>query len=159
MLRGALLVGALAAVAVLAGCGGGSGDRLTKAEYEQEVAVLGESISSSFQGISASTPPEELGEKLRGAQGALQELADRLGEISPPEEIEDAHGRLIEGLRSFSDDLVEVGGKLEAAAGDSAAALAALAGLAGLESVRTLQEVAEELEEKGYDLGVAIPGG
>jgi hypothetical protein len=151
-----LLLIALAAVLVLAACGGGSGgDRLTKQEYEQQVSELGKTVANSFGGLSDSSSPEEAGKSLDAARQGIDELADRLDDVSPPEEIQAAHDKLVDGLRRFSDDLDGLSGKLRDAAesNDPAAAVALLGEFATLESVKTLEEAQKEFEAKGYDLG------
>ncbi len=163
MRRGLVLVVLLALG--LGACGGGdggsaSGDRLTKAEYEQEIAAIGKTFSEGLGGVSNAQSPEEISDRLSQAKDQLDAIADKLDDVSPPEEIEEAHDKLVSGVRSLSEDLDEIGPKLEDAAQQAqddknpAALLALFGELASLDSIKQLQAVNEEFKAKGYDLGL-----
>lgn len=154
----------------LAACGGedggsGSGDRLTKAEYEQEIAAIGETFSEGLGGVTEAQSPDEISDRLSQAKDELGAIADRLDGVSPPEEIEETHDKLVSGVRGLSEDLDEIGPKLEDAAqqaqedADPAALLALFGELASLDSIKQLQTVNEEFRAKGYDLGLSDAAG
>ena len=139
----------------LSGCGGGdggSGDRLTKEDYERELASLGPVVSEGFEWVDDPVSPEGFDTQIRRLQAGLNDFADRLNDLNPPEEIQDAHEKLIESMRQLSEDLDQISPSLAEAArsDDPAAAFEILGQLAALESSLMLQEVQVEFEEKGY---------
>ena len=81
----------------------------------------------------------------------LNDLADQLNDLSPPEEIQDAHEKLVESLRQFSDDPGEISSSLADAAEseDPGAAFEILGQLVALESVSMLQEVQTGFRREG----------
>jgi hypothetical protein len=152
---------ALAAIALTA-CGGD--DRLTKDEYEQEVAAIGQTFSEGLGSVSGASSPEDIGPALAKAKDEINAVAERLAELKPPEDIEAAHNRLVAGLRAFSADLDDVAGQIEEAArkaqqeNDPSALFAAFGALASLDSIKELQAVEQEYEKAGYDLGLTQAG-
>jgi hypothetical protein len=158
----ALLAATIVVPTVLVACGGdgGNGDRLSKEEYEQEVSAIGQTFSEGLGSIAGASAPGEISEQFDEAQDQLESIADRLEEISPPEDVEEAHDRLVAGLNALSGDLDDIGGRIEEAAAeaqeenDPAVLLELYAELSTLDSIEELQAVSQEFEEKGYDLGL-----
>lgn len=145
------LAGLLVVVALLlAGCGGG-GDRLTKEEYQSEVQGVGETLGDALGGVDTEGGGiDELGGQVDELQTALDSAADDLDELTPPEEVEDAHDKLVEGIRGFADELEELGTAAES--GDLGAIQAFQEVFTTSESVRKIREAADELQDKGYSL-------
>ncbi len=92
---------------LLAGaCGGKS--RLTKAQYEQKVNQIGRQLSTTLD-TTFSAPKlqnagslKEAADVLKAGQRRLQEAADRLDRLNPPEQIETIHDQLVKGFRDFA---------------------------------------------------------
>jgi hypothetical protein len=151
----ALLV--LAVLAALPGCGGGSGDTLSKEDYAQQVATTGDSLSDAFGSLASTATSvdslDELGDAVASAGDSLTAAADDLAALDPPEDAVQANTKLTEGLRALADDLDE----LEQAVRDGSISrieeLAAdLENIAGSEAGGRIQEAIEELGSKGYDV-------
>jgi hypothetical protein len=154
-----IVVGALALAfaAAAAGCGGdGGGDQLTKEEYQQEVKKVGDTLSSSAGGLSSAfgqSDPESLdqvADEIEKLQQAMEDAADDLDNLTPPDDAQSAHDKLVEGIRGFAD---EIGGVADAARDGDLAALRDFGeGFEDSESVKQIQEATEELQSKGYTL-------
>ncbi|HXF97983.1 MAG TPA: hypothetical protein VNJ46_05150 [Gaiellaceae bacterium] len=146
-MKGRAAVLALLAALALAGCGGEG--RLSKEEYEAKVRAVYAEVQAAFQRTNAAGG--ELGERLADAQAALRGAAEELEGVPPPEEVEEEHEEIVEGLRGYADDLDPV--REAAERGDRAAVDAFNAAIASNESVERIAEAAEEMKVKGYDLG------
>lgn len=157
---------ALAALAVsLAGCGG-DGDRLSKEDYQQELAGIGATLESTFADVAAQLDglnPDELSslgdltafleqasEQVGAGETALRNAADDLEAITPPEEVEETHQKMIEALRLLAADIGEFADIVKE--GDLPKINAFVAGLDELESGKLIQEATEEFKERGYDI-------
>ena len=145
---------ALVALAVLvAGCGG---DQLSQEEYEQELSQAAEDLSQASERLGTELSSAMAGdgdfaqaaEELGAVRDQLNETADGLDGVEPPEEAADAHDRLVDALRAYSGELEQFQGALED--GDTAEITESLSGLENLESLQDLQEAGAELEELGY---------
>ena len=140
----------LAAVLLLAGCGGG--DRLSKEEYQGEVQGVGKTLGEALGGVDTSSAGglDEVGGQVTGLQAALREAADDLDDLSPPADVEDAHEKLVDGIRGFADDLDQLA---EAAdKGDLSAIQTFQDVFTTSDSVKKIREAADELQDKGYTL-------
>lgn len=154
--------GALAfAVVALAGCGGGTGgDRLTKDEYQDRGAAVGEQLRDEFQDIEDADTSDlkQVGPLMRRLGEALDRLADEFDELEPPEDVEAAHDRLVSAARTTAGEARAIGERLEtetlAELQDDLAEL----DLSQSEAFRELQEAAEEITSKGYDFGDTFGG-
>ena len=157
------LVATALAASLVAGCGSGGGeggDRLSKAEYEQKMQAIDakrRSLLSEFGllvGLIAQDPARadlsELAAKTAEAQEAARDTAEDFERLTPPEEVEDLHEKLIEGTREFAEDLDEL---REAAENDDRAAAARFArNFQNLPSVQKLADAARDFLAKGYKL-------
>jgi ABC-type transporter Mla subunit MlaD len=149
---------ATALVALAAGCGGG-GDRLSKDAYQQELDAAIQKVEQAFQGLgdslqkvgSGSGSLDQVAGEVGNIQSELNSAADDLDGVTPPEDVEAPHDKLVDGMRSLSDDLEEFKGAIEE--GDTGAIDRFAADAQELESVKKLEEATNELKDKGYDVG------
>jgi len=135
--------------ALVAAAGCGSQQRLSKAEYEQAVRSAYAPVQAAF--LQTRVGPAALPTRIAAAQETLGKAADRLEEAKPPEDVEREHEEIIEGLRSYANDLDKLRGAAER--GDSAAIEAFTAQIGQNEAIQQIAEAAEEMKFKGYDLG------
>lgn len=99
--RALLAAAALLTFAALlaAGCGGTT----TKAEYITQADRIGGDVSRALILLQPSSGHEPTADDLHGAASELDRAARRLGGITPPAEVADAHDRMIKGLKEMSD--------------------------------------------------------
>ncbi len=146
----ALLALAGAVVLALTACGGGGdgggGTPLTKAEYEQQMQAIGQELSKALDTSSGATSAEEAASTVEGAQETLRESADKMDEMTPPEDIATEHDQLVDGVRAFADDLDGVIQALED--GD----MQALTSMMSLDSIQQIQTASAAITSKGYDI-------
>ncbi len=138
------------------GCGGGGGgDRLSKAEYQQEVKKVGDTLTSSVDGLTGafSASPDSLdqvGTQIDELREAMNQAADDLDALEPLEDAQSAHDQLVEGIRGFADELGEVADA--ARDGDLAKLRGFSENFENSGSVKQIQAATEELQAKGYTL-------
>jgi chromosome segregation ATPase len=150
----ALLVAVVALASLAAGCGGG--DALSKEAYQEELGQAATGLSEASQALGKELSNASIGEgsfedaadEMAAIRDQLDQTADDLDGIDPPEDAEDAHNRLVDSLHAYSDDLEEIQGKLES--GSDAEITESLSGLQNLDSVKELQQAGADLEELGY---------
>jgi len=155
----ALCVSALVAVA---GCGGGSDDRLTKEEYLQEFKGIVSDLDAGFQELFESEPDSSdfgaVAEQVDALGGAFDELVGRVEKLAPPEEIEASHDKLLDGLREFAGWAHELADKIQTAPAAELVALVEEYGLNDSDFTKVpgaakLQEAIDEFEDAGYTVG------
>jgi hypothetical protein len=142
----------LASVALLAaGCGGGgntSGPPLTKEAYQAKLKSISADIAKSVgETTSSGKVPQQNVDKL---VKAFHTFADRLGEVNPPAEVKQLHGRLIKALDDLGDEFPDIAKKLNSA-GDASAGIAALL---GAKSIQELVKLGNDFKAKGYNLNL-----
>jgi DNA repair exonuclease SbcCD ATPase subunit len=145
-----LLVAVAAAVAT--GCGGGDGGRLSKAEYEQRMQAIGTELQAASAGIgdlSQTQDLDKLADAIADFRERLDEAADDVDGVTPPEDVEEETDKIAEALHAFADTF----GEMEDAArdGDLPALQKAQAEIAnkGAEA----QRATESIKQKGYEIG------
>jgi cytochrome c6 len=160
----AILFACSAALVSAAGCGGSeSSDRLTKEEYLQEFQAIGNDLEGSFDElINADVDPTDFeaiaGQADRLGEG-LDEIGDRVDELTPPEEVQAAHDKLIDGLREFADWAHELADTVRTAPAAELVDVLEEYGLTGefdpekVPGAAKIQEAVEEFEDAGYTLG------
>jgi hypothetical protein len=144
---------ALAVAALLAGCGGGD-ERLSKAQYQRELSEVGKTLSESIGSVGGAVTGvadlEAAGEQVGELQTALSKAADDLDELEPPEDVEGAHEKLVQGIRGFADELEDL--EIAIRGGDLGRIRTFENDFGNSEPVAQIREASEELEEQGYEL-------
>ena len=159
MRKSAILLACLLGVVVMAGCGGGGGggggEPLSKEDYEQEMQALQTDLSASAnelqQAFSDPQDVDAMSEGLNDAADLLDEASQSLGDISPPEDVADAHQVLVDQsaaaavkLREFADTVANA---------SLAELQESLAEFQNIEEFTELQTAVSEIQAKGYDIG------
>jgi chromosome segregation ATPase len=139
------------AAAVAAGCGGGDG-RLSKAEYEQRMQAIGSELrtaSAAIGDLSQTRDLDKLADTIAEFRDRLDEAADDVDALSPPEDVEEETEKIAAALHAFANTF----GEMEDAArdGDLAALQKAQAEIAG--ETAEAQQATESLKRKGYEIG------
>jgi mono/diheme cytochrome c family protein len=162
----AVLLVSLLALAGATGCGGGgSDDRLTKEEYLQEFAAIGNDLEGSFnQLVDADVDTndfDQIADLTNSIGDSLDELAGRVDSLSPPEEIEASHDKLVDGLEEFAGWAHELADKITTAPAAELVGIVEQYGLTGdgdfdpakVPGADKIQEAVEEFQTAGYQLG------
>ena len=158
MRHASVLLAFLLGVVVMAGCGGGdggAGEPLSKEDYEQQMqalqADLGASADELQQAFSDPQDVEAMSEGLNDAAGLLDEASSSLDDISPPEEVADAHQKMVDAsaaaaarLREFADTVANA---------SLAELQETLAEFQNIEEFSELDAAVREIQAKGYDIG------
>ena len=139
---------AVALTLVLAGCGGGG--RLTKAAYEQKLQKAGRELSTSLRQLSRSNSKDEFKHGVDTVEKALNDAADELDGITPPQDVQGANDRLVDGLRRLAHDFGEA--KAAADKGPDAARQKGREITTGPAS-READDAIKQIQRRGYDVG------
>jgi hypothetical protein len=150
--RGAAFLAAAAAAAlVLTGCLT-SGPRLTQREYENEMQALTrdmEADMAAMQSLAAPPSPESFVQILEAASDALRNAADEMDGMNPPEEIDEAHGNLVDSFEEVADVLDEAAEQADD--GDFDGAISEMN--EGEDAARRMTEAIREIRTAGYYIG------
>jgi hypothetical protein len=82
--------------------------RLTKAQYERQVNHIVKQLSATLDSTFSSprlehpTSLKDAAEVLRKGQQSMEEAADKLDGLNPPERIGRIHDQLVKGIRDFA---------------------------------------------------------
>jgi hypothetical protein len=153
-IAGALVV----ALLLVAGSGcGTSGDQLSKDDYQQELTQASSDLRRASEdlgrelttAVSGQGSYADAAKEMTAVREQLDQSANELDSVSPPEDTAPAHDRLVDAMHTFSDDLGEVQAALES--GNGAEITRQLRGAATLDSVKDLQRAAEDLRKLGYE--------
>jgi hypothetical protein len=104
-----------AALFVLTGCLGAE-QRLSHQEYEREMQAIARDLNAQAAGMEAlaSAPSaDSFAQILREVGDLTGEAADRVNAINPPEEIDEPHSTLADGLEEVADILDEAAEQAE----------------------------------------------
>jgi hypothetical protein len=140
------LAGAVALVASGCGGGGGGNEPLTKADYEQQMSAIGKSLTDSLNSLGTATSAAAAATVMKKLQAELEDAADKMNAITPPERVKTEHGQLVEGVRQFGEELGPIITKLEG--GD----LQAVAGVQSLAGVAAIQKASSAINGKGFNI-------
>lgn len=138
----------LLASLTLVGCAGDEG-RLSKVEYAEKVRSVYAEVQEAFR--QTDVPLSDLADRVEDAQAKLRDAADELESLEPPEDVEAENAQIVDGFRSYADELDRLRNAAER--GDQRTIDDFNAGLATRESVELIAEAAERIKFKGYDLG------
>jgi uncharacterized membrane protein len=156
-----VLLACLLGVVVMAGCGGGgdggAGEPLSKEDYEQQMQALQADLSASAdelqQAFSDPQDVEAMSEGLNDSADLLDEASSSLDDISPPEEVADAHQKMVDTsaaaavkLREFSDTVANA---------SLAELQESLAEFQNIQEFTELQSAVSEIQAKGYNIGAS----
>jgi hypothetical protein len=143
-----LALGSALAFGVSACGGGGGSTHLTKQEYVKQMQVIGHNLSDSLNSLgAAASNSKTAAAALTNVQSDLRNAADKLEQISPPDEIKDQQQKLATGVRDFAEELDPVIKKIRRGN------LAALATLTTLKGVSEIQAASAAIAKKGYKIG------
>ena len=135
----------LSLTAVLVGCGGD--DRLSTEDYRAELReICNESERRTNQVEEPTRPtPEAIADYLQRLRDVNAETIEKVEELEPPEELEDAHQRALEANRDGREKVDAVIADLEEG-GDPTQVLT--------EARSELEGASEAAKKAGRDLGV-----
>jgi hypothetical protein len=136
----------------LAGCVGNE-PRLSHREYEREMQAVARDLAAQaegMQGLAGAPSGDVFGRLLRDVAGLMQEAADRVGDINPPEEIDEPHGKLAHALGDVADILDRSADRAED--GDFFGAMAVLDD-APDDLERDVRRTIAEIRTAGYYIG------
>jgi hypothetical protein len=141
----------LAALALVAGCGGGS-SRLTKAEFEQHIQKDGKALQKVIAKLGAAKSLTELATQVGAAEQAVKAAADDLESVKPPADAESPTATIVKALRSIDAQLK----LLEQAAKDNdlLAVQKTAQAIQSSPDIAAAQTAANELKKNGYKIGV-----
>jgi hypothetical protein len=149
-MRGATKLGIVgASIALAAAACGGSGP-LSKSQYEQRLQKSGRELTAALAQLSRSNSQEEFKTGVDGVEKALNDVADDLDGVTPPEDVQSANDRLVEGFRKLADDFEQV--KAAAEKGPDAARQKGRQVTTGAAS-READQAIKEIQRRGYDVG------
>jgi len=139
------LVVAVLALFLLAACGGDG--RMSKADYEQQMNDAGRRLSAVFGTIDENRRNlGQLAVRVRRAKRTLDQTAEQLAAVEPPEQAQAAHGRIVAALQGLSVDLERVARAADA--NDTEAVARARASLRAPASELTASF--QELQREGF---------
>lgn len=148
-LRSAIAMG-LATVALLAaGCGGTSEEDYEK-EIDRLVVTLDEQVTEIGRDIQSSGNLENAAADVEKGADTLDEAAADLEDIDPPDDADDAHTKIVAGLKSLAGDFREAA--RAAGANDAQKVLALFADIEASEGFKKIDEARNELKAAGYDV-------
>jgi hypothetical protein len=155
-----ILLACLIGVVVVAGCGDGggattTGQPLSKEDYEQQMQALQEDLGATADELSnAFSNPQDvdaMAEGLNQAADLMDEASKSLDEITPPDDVAEAHQTMIDKSATAATKLREFA---DTVANASLSELQAkLAEFQNIEEFNELQVAVTEIQSKGYDIG------
>jgi len=118
----AALVGVFAVLA--AGCGGGGGESLSKAEFQSQANAICAKYQEQLNALGSPTSIEEIPDLVEQALAILNKEVDEISALNPPEELQSDFDKMIAAsnkTKAAADDL-----STAAKSGDQAAVQKAL---------------------------------
>ncbi len=154
----AILLVCLLGAVVVAGCGGGSGgsgEPLSKEDYEQQMQALQADLSASANELQqAFSDPQDIDAMSAGLNDAadlLDEASQSLSDISPPEDVADAHQTMADKSAAAAEKLRDFADTVENAS--LAELQESLTEFQSIEEFSELEAAVSEIQSAGYNIG------
>jgi soluble cytochrome b562 len=144
--RHLLLIPALAAALVAAGCGSGSKNDYVKSVNDAQ-ASLQKSLSS-LSSISASSSGAQVATTLEKGGNALDAAADDFNDIKPPDDAKNAHAKIVDGLHKLAGTFRDAA--KSAKSNDLQAVAKTLTDVTTSEGAKEIDDAQKELMANGY---------
>lgn len=142
------LILALAAVTILAGCGG-SGS-VSEDDFERDVATARDEVDGALAHITDNpSGKEELLDRMDEAAGRIERAAVELDGREAPEGLDDEQTKLVASFRQLSVDLTETAAQIRQP--DFSGLLEGTQGLS-FQSWVDANEALADLREQGFDV-------
>ncbi len=145
----AIVPAMIAAVVVLAGCGGGS-KPLSSSEYVNQVNAVAKDLTTATGKLGSATNGPAAAAQLTVAQAALKRAGGQLGAITPPPAIKTPHRQLVKAVDELANELTPVIARLKT--GD----LSALAAALSLKGVGDAQRAIAAITKAGYKIQIPL---
>jgi hypothetical protein len=143
-------VGAVtAALALLAGGCGGGGGRLSKSQYEQHLHDAGHELDVAIPKVWNAKTTSALKDAVEAVQRAFDAAADDL-DVTPPQDVENANGRVVRGFHELADEFGQVS---DAADKGVDAGKKKAQDIAAGRTSRNTELAIKEISRRGYDTG------
>ena len=139
-----LILAALAAACLAAGCG----STAEKNDYVQSVNQAQAALTKSLSTVNPGGKPEQIATDLDEGSKVIDSAVADLEAISPPDDAEHAHGRMIKGLSELADTFRE--GADAARDEDPQKMVQVLGGIQTSAGVKELEAAQKELMASGY---------
>lgn len=145
-------LGLLAAVVLLAGCGGG-GSRLSKQEYEQHLKQDATLIAKAATNASTAdfNSPAQYARRVAVAQQDMTRAAEDLDALRPPADADEDTRTIVVGVRYLAKALARL--HHAAATSSFAEAQRVSSDIAASPEVKGVSTAIKDLKRKGYDVG------
>jgi hypothetical protein len=107
-----------AAVALLAGCGGGGA---SKEDFQADMVAVRDRVDSGLEQVTNATSVEDLLARLRIAAAEVRSAAQDVNDAEAPDGLDDEKNHFETTLKTFSDEIVATVTTLETLEGAAAA--------------------------------------
>lgn len=131
------------AAAVLAACGGGSGDRLSEEEFREQANAICTDYNEQIADLGSPTSPEDIPDYVERGIPIIEEGIAKLRELNPPEAMADEYDRMLDE----TEKTIPVARQLSEAAADEDAE-------AVQEAISLGQEADAESDRLARELGL-----
>ena len=144
-----LALGLAVVTLIAAGCGGTS-----KEDYEEEIDGVSETLDEQFteigRDIQESGSLENAAGEVRKGAVVLDEAAADLEGIDPPDDAEEAHAKIVDGVAALADDFREAA--RAARANDAPRVIELFGDLESSEGFKKILAARQDLKDAGYDV-------
>ena len=158
----ACLSAVTAGVLALAGCGGsGAGERLSKAEYQQQGAAIGARLKKEFKDIDTADPAnvKEVAPLMDRLGEALDTLANEFDKLNPPADVAEAQNRFVAAARATANEARAIGDRIQKEPLAELSKNGDQLDISQSKNFAELQRAMNEIKAKGYEFGDTLGGG